>query len=39
VRCNDKGETYLSEEEIRNFILVQLGRRDLAIHSFEILGY
>ena len=39
VRCNDKGEAYLSEEEIRNFILTQLGRRDLAIHSFEILGY
>ena len=39
VRCNDKGETYLSEEEIRKFILAQLGRRDLAIHSFEILGY
>jgi hypothetical protein len=36
---NDKGEAYLGEQEIRSFILAQLGRSDLAIYSFEVLGY
>jgi hypothetical protein len=39
VRRNEKGEAYISEEEIRNFLLTQLGRSDLAIYSFEVLGY
>ncbi len=39
VRCNEKGEAYLNEEEIKNFILTQLDRHDLPVYSFEVLGY
>jgi len=39
VRRNEKGEAYVSEEEIRKFIKTQLKRTDLPIYSFEVLGY
>jgi len=39
VRLNEKGEAYISEEEIKKFITTQLGRTDLPIYSFEVLGY
>jgi len=39
VRRNENGEAYLDEEEIRKFIASQLGRPNLPIYSFEVLGY
>lgn len=39
VHRNETGDAYLSEEEIRNFITTQLGRADLSVYSFEVLGY
>jgi len=39
VRFDGSAEAYVSEEDIRAFIRKELGRRDLAIYSFEILGY
>ena len=39
VRRNEMGEACLGEEEIKNFILTQLGRPDLPVYSFEVLGY
>lgn len=39
VRRSEMGEAYLGEEEIKNFILTQLGRHDLPVYSFEVLGY
>jgi len=35
----DAGEAYVSEEDIKRFIKTQLGRPDLPLYSFEVLGY
>jgi len=39
VRSTQSGGASVSEEEIRRFIKNELGRPDLAVNSFEILGY
>jgi len=39
VRINETGEAYVSEEDIKNFLITQLERIDLSIYSLEVLGY
>jgi hypothetical protein len=39
VRLSDSEVASVSEEEIVKFIRNELGRPDLAVYSFEILGY
>jgi hypothetical protein len=39
IKFDKRGEAYLEDEDVRNFILEELGRKDLAIHSMEVLGY
>lgn len=39
IKFNKYGEAYIDDEDIRNFVLEELGRKDLAIHSMEVLGY
>jgi len=39
VRFSASEVASVSEEEIKNFIKNELGRPDLAVYSFEILGY
>jgi len=39
LRFTKSGEASVSEEEIQGFIKKELGRPDLAVYSFEILGY
>jgi len=39
VRVNEFGGAYLSEEDIRMFIVAQLGRTDVHVYSLEVLGY
>jgi len=39
IKFNKYGEAYLEEEDVRNFILEELGRKDLAIQSMEVMGY
>jgi len=39
VRLSGSEVASVSEEEIKSFIRSELGRPDLAVYSFEILGY
>jgi len=39
VRINETGEAYISEEDIKNFLIAQLERTDVSIYSLEVLGY
>jgi hypothetical protein len=33
------GDAYFKEEDLKNFIQTELGRKDISIISFEVLGY
>ena len=35
----ESGDAYFKEEELKNFIQIELNRKDISIISFEILGY
>ena len=37
--CDDSGNAWFKEEELRDFIQRELGRNDISIVSFEVLGY
>jgi len=39
VHTNNSGDAYFSEEELKNFIMTELNRKDISIFSFEVLGY
>lgn len=39
IRFNKYGEAYIDDEDIRNFVPKDLGRKDLDICSMEVLGY
>ncbi|MEM2102462.1 MAG: hypothetical protein QXM22_02990 [Candidatus Bathyarchaeia archaeon] len=39
VQTNKAGEAFIAEETIRNFLHVQLKRKDLNVYSLEVLGY
>ncbi|HKZ93723.1 MAG TPA: hypothetical protein VJ249_03970 [Candidatus Bathyarchaeia archaeon] len=39
VRFSESGEASVNEEDIQSFIKNELGKPDLAVYSFEILGY
>ena len=39
VQINKEGEAFIDEKTIRNFLIAQLGRKDLNVYSLEILGY
>jgi len=39
IRFNKHGEAYIDDEDIGHFVREQLGRKDLEIHSMEVLGY
>ena len=35
----ESGDAYFKEEDLKNFIQIELNRKDISIISFEILGY
>jgi hypothetical protein len=35
----DSGDAYFKEEDLKNLIQTELGRKDISIVSFEVLGY
>jgi len=39
IKFNKHGEAYIDDEDVANSIREQLGRKDLEIHSMEVLGY
>ncbi len=39
IKFSKHGEAYIDDEDVVNSIREQLGRKDLEIHSMEVLGY
>ncbi len=39
VRFTEGGEAYIEDEDIKNFLVSQLKRRDMQIISLEVMGY
>jgi len=39
VYTHSSGDAYFKEEDLKNFIQTEMGRNDISIVSFEVLGY
>lgn len=39
VYTSESGDAYFKEEDLKDFIFAELGRRDISLVSFEVLGY
>ena len=39
VYIHESGDAYFNEEELKNFLYSELGRTDIALLSFEVMGW